>query len=218
MQCSICYSNMHDPHTRNDDRPGISSLSTVILSLLCAVNYSFFFFFNIQAVTQCSNSFRVIFGKRDPRLDPDFVQAGLHLGKHLIHSDDVHKFTPQGVKTQTGTHICPAEPTTTSELIQKSPRNTSSYPLIITGSGMVWTEKIKNTGHLHCEHNPKTCAIMWKQGRHVRMRMWSDADRKNPDMPATNKHRRQHQLTFTVRTATEKWQLALGTHLALQPH
>lgn len=40
---------------------------------------------------------------RDPRLDPGFVQAWLHLGKHHIHSDDMLKFIPQGVKTRTGT-------------------------------------------------------------------------------------------------------------------
>lgn len=95
-------------------------LSTVTL-FLCAVNYRFL---NIQAATQWSNSFRVIIVMRDPRLDPDFVQAWLHLGKHHIHSDDVLKFIPQGVKTRTGTHahnISSTEATTTSESVQKAP-------------------------------------------------------------------------------------------------
>lgn len=133
LQCSICYSNVHDPHTWNDNWPEYSN------TLYCAVNY-IFFLKKIQAVTLCHNSFGVILVMRDLSLDTHFFKLGCILANIIFK-----KTTCSSKDKNYHARSFSAEATTTLESTHNSSllitaRNTSSHPPIITGSGMVWTE------------------------------------------------------------------------------
>lgn len=189
---------MHDPHTLTDQ----VSARTVILSLLCAGNYRFL---HIQAVTQCTNSFRKIFEMCDPELDPDFVPSfSCILANKLIqmtcsnalNSDDKNWHA----RAHTQRFLSRNSDTTSGS--RNPPLKLNLVTLISPNSHWIWNglsrleTKIKTQATYSVNTIPRRVQI---ERCHVHMCIWSDDDsKKKPDMPATNEHRLHQQLTFTI--------------------